>query len=94
VIQTAFGEQLIKLDAGDAVVYPSSGLHKVNEITSGERIVAVTWAQSFVKDAAKREMLYELGQAREELLENNHSLEATSKVSNVYANLVRKWSEV
>lgn len=94
VIQTAFGEQMIKLDAGDAVVYPSSSLHKVNEVTSGERMVAVTWAQSFIKDAAKREMLYELGQAREELLENNHSLEATSKVSNVYANLIRKWSEV
>jgi PKHD-type hydroxylase len=94
VIKTAFGEQSIKLDAGDAVVYPSSSLHKVNEVTKGERLVAVTWSQSMIKDTTKRELLYELGQARESLLERDQNATATSQVSNVYANLVRRWSEV
>ena len=63
-------------------------------VTKGERLVAVTWAQSMIKDNAQREMLYELGQARETLLEKNPDSVETSQVSNVYANLVRCWSEV
>jgi len=94
IIKTAFGEQSINLSAGDAVVYPSSSLHKVSEVTKGERLVAVTWAQSMVKDNTQREILYELGQARELLLDKNPNQDETSKVSNVYANLVRRWSEV
>ncbi len=94
VIKTAFGEQSIKLNAGDAVVYPSTSLHKVNPVTKGERLVAVTWAQSMIKDMAKRELLYELGQARETLIEKNQNSSETSQVSNVYANLVRRWSEL
>ena len=94
VIKTAFGKQNIKPIAGDAVVYPSSSLHKVTKVTKGERLVAVTWAQSMIKDNAQRELLYELGQARETLLEKNPNSDETSKVSNVYANLVRSWSEV
>ena len=94
VIKTAFGEQSIKLKAGDAVVYPSTSLHKVNPVTKGERLVAVTWAQSMIKDNAKRELLYELGQARETLLESHKNSVVASQVSNVYANLVRRWCEV
>jgi PKHD-type hydroxylase len=94
VIKTAFGEQSLKLNAGDAVVYPSTSLHKVNPVTKGERLVAVTWAQSMIKDMAKRELLYELGQARETLIEKNQNSSETSQVSNVYANLVRRWSEL
>lgn len=94
IIKTAFGEQSVKLSAGDAVVYPSSSLHRVTEVTEGERLVAVTWAQSMVKDNTQRELLYELGQAREILLDKNPNSDETAKVSNVYANLVRRWSEV
>jgi len=94
VIKTAFAEQIIKPSAGDAVVYPSSSLHQVTEVSRGERLVAVTWAQSMIKDNAQREMLYELGQAREILLEKNPESDETSQVSNVYANLLRRWSEV
>ncbi len=94
VIKTAFGEQQIKLEAGDAIIYPSSSLHRVNKVTEGERLVAVTWAQSMIKEAEKRAMLYELGQAREVLLIKNPTTDETSHVSNVYANLLRRWSDV
>jgi PKHD-type hydroxylase len=94
IIKTTFGEQQIKLDAGDAIVYPSSSLHRVNKITRGTRLVAVTWAQSMVKEAEKRAMLYELGQAREVLLAKDSEADETSHVSNVYSNLLRRWSEV
>lgn len=94
VIHTAFGEQCIKLAAGNAVLYPSSSLHEITEVTRGERLVAVTWVQSVVRDAARRELLYELHQARETLLRDRPDAPETAQVSNTYVNLVRMWSEV
>ena len=43
VIRTPFGEQQVKLSAGHAVVYPSASVHRVAEVTRGERLVAMTW---------------------------------------------------
>jgi len=63
-------------------------------VTKGERLVAVIWAQSMVKDPQKRELLYELGQARNILIEERSKSEETAHVSNVYSNLVRRWSEL
>jgi PKHD-type hydroxylase len=60
----------------------------------GERTVAVTWAQSLVRDPNQRELLYQLSQAREKMLQAQPDAEETAWVSNSYANLVRMWSEV
>lgn len=92
-IQTSFGDQTIKLKAGDAVMYPSSSTHRVAEVTNGERIVAVTWLQSMVREPAKRELLYSLHQAREALLKSQPEAVSTEQVSNSYVNLVRMWSD-
>ncbi len=94
VISTAFGEQKIKLNAGDAVVYPSSSTHRVAEVTSGERIVAVTWLQSTVRDPAKREILYNLSKAREALIQNAPDSKELELLSNSYCNLVRMWTDI
>lgn len=94
VIRSNFGEHTIKLAAGDAVVYPSSSLHHINTVTQGVRLVAVTWAQSLVRDPNRRELLYQLCQAREKLLRDKPEAAETAWVSNSYANLVRMWSEV
>jgi PKHD-type hydroxylase len=93
VIQTSYGEQTVKLKAGDAIMYPSSSTHRVAEVTRGERIVSVTWLQSLVRDPAKRELLYNLHQAREKLLKTDVQSDITGKVSNSYINLVRMWSD-
>ena len=45
VIHSAFGIQEVKLPSGSVVVYPSSSLHEVAEVTRGERLVAVSWVQ-------------------------------------------------
>ena len=94
VIRTAFGENKVKHAAGDAVMYPSSSLHHVNRITRGERLVAVTWVQSLVRDPARRELLYELHRAREKLLKISPEAEETAQVNTAYMNLIRMWGDI
>ena len=94
VITTSFGEQKIKLSAGSAVVYPSSSLHHVAEVTKGTRLVAVTWSQSMIRDPAKRELLYQLNQARESLLKLRPDDPETKQIDISYVNLFRMWSEL
>jgi len=93
-IETPFGEQRIKLAAGDAVLYPSSSIHHVAEVTRGERLVAVSWVQSLVRSPEQRALLHELNQAREALLDNSPDADETRRVNQAYVNLVRMWSEV
>jgi len=94
VINTPFGEQQVKLNAGDVVLYPSSSTHRVAEVTRGERLVAVTWLQSTIRDPAKREILYNLSQAREVMIQNACGTKETEQLSNAYMNLVRMWSDI
>jgi PKHD-type hydroxylase len=94
VVQTAFGEQQVKLPAGDAVLYPSASVHRVAEVTEGERLVAVSWIQSLVRAPDKRALLHELNQARETLLHERPDADETRQVNHSYINLVRMWSEI
>ncbi len=94
VIRTAFGEQKVKLEAGAAVVYPSSSLHHVAAVTHGTRLVAVTWAQSMVRDPSRRELLFGLNEARESLLQSQPDSEASRKLDISYSNLFRMWAEL
>lgn len=94
VIGTTFGPRKVKLKAGNAVVYPSSSLHHVAPVTSGERLVALAWIQSYVRDPERRTLLYELNQAREHMLKHQAGTEHTGYVDKSYVNLLRMWSDV
>lgn len=63
VLEMAFGEQKIKLAAGQAVIYSATTLHRVEPVTSGVRLVAVTWIQSAVRDEQMRTVLFDLSEA-------------------------------
>ena len=93
-MRTPFGDRQVKLPAGDAVLYPSSSLHRVTPVTRGERLVALTWVQSYVRDPARRELLYELNLAREHLLKEAPATDTTGYVDRSYANLLRMWGEL
>jgi len=60
----------------------------------GERLVAVTWVQSVVRDPARRELLYGLNLAREKLLAAAPEAEETAQVNAAYLNLIRMWSDL
>jgi len=94
VIRTPAGDQAVKLEAGDAVLYPAGTLHRVSPVSRGERLVAVTWVQSLVRDPSRREILYGLNAAREKLLREAPDALETAQVNAAYLNLIRMWSEL
>jgi PKHD-type hydroxylase len=94
VIQTPYGEQCIKSNAGDAVLYPATTRHHVAKVTKGERFVAVTWVQSLIRSNEKRDLLYQLSKTRKKMLRKDPDSEDTKCIDNTYVNLVRMWSEV
>ena len=94
IIQTPYGEQIIKFNAGDAVLYPATTRHRVSKVTSGKRLVAVTWVQSLIRDHEQRDLLYQLSKTREKMLRKDPDSEDTKRIDNVYVNLVRMWSEI
>ncbi|MEA1890676.1 MAG: Fe2+-dependent dioxygenase [Pseudomonadota bacterium] len=93
-ILSQYGEVRKKLPAGDAILYPSGSLHQIQPISKGTRLVAVTWAQSMIRDTGQRELLYNLSQARDELIKNDPDSPVTQKVSTSYINLIRMWADI
>jgi PKHD-type hydroxylase len=81
-----------KLQPGQAIFYPSDTLHEVEPVTSGERLVAITFIQSRVKDPFRRAMLFELNEVAA-LEGNNMSPENFSRMQLIQANLLRYWAD-
>ncbi len=93
VLERPEGEQAFKLEAGDAVVYPSTFLHRVNPVESGTRLVAVGWAQSLLRRAEHRELLFDLDTARRALFDRLGKSAEFDLLSKCLSNLLREWSE-
>ncbi|PSB50702.1 Fe2+-dependent dioxygenase [filamentous cyanobacterium Phorm 6] len=94
VIESTQGEQAFKLDAGSMVVYPTTTLHRVEPVTEGERLAAVTWVQSLVRDAHNREILFDLDTVRDTLFQKSGKTAEFDLLSKSIANLLRKWADV
>lgn len=93
VVETAAGDDAVKLAAGSLVAYPSTSLHHVAQVRRGVRSVAVGWARSFVRDAAQRELLFELDTARRQLFAREGKSAEFDLISKSTANLLRMWSD-
>jgi PKHD-type hydroxylase len=94
ILLSPFGEIKYKLAKGDAVLYPTNYLHRVGEVTSGERIVAVTWVQSIIKDHSQREILYNLKKAYEMMTVKEPNSEELNLLRQAYAMILRMWTEI
>lgn len=94
VIDTSLGEQSFKLVAGSMIVYPSTLLHRVAEVTEGVRLAAVTWVHSIVRDTHEREMLFELDTVRRATFKKYGKTVEFDLLCKLHANLLRKWVEV
>jgi PKHD-type hydroxylase len=81
-----------KLRAGEAIIYPSDTFHEVEPVTSGERLVAITFVQSRIPDPFRRNLLFSLNEVA--ALEGlNMSPENYSRLQLVQAQLQRYWGE-
>ncbi|MBB6192888.1 PKHD-type hydroxylase [Sphingobium wenxiniae] len=93
-IETHFGVQQVKLAAGDAVLYPSSSLHRVEPVTRGRRVASFFWMQSMIRDDAARQMLFDLDCSIQALAADlGHGHAQIIRLTGVYHNLLRRWSE-
>ena len=94
VIEDRVGQQEVKLSAGDLVLYPSTSLHLVREVTHGERIASFFWLQSMIRDNVARALLFDLDQAVQSLSARLGSGDpACVKLTAVFHNLIRTWAE-
>ncbi|TDQ84207.1 PKHD-type hydroxylase [Dongia mobilis] len=92
-IHSPFGPQQIKLPARSAVVYPSGTLHEVAKVTRGERLVAVTWVQSYIRDERHRQLLSDVMEVRDRLHAIDPNGKETDLAFRIHTNLTRLWSE-
>ena len=89
-IDTRFGVQEVKLEAGDLVLYPASSLHRVTPVTRGERIASFFWIESLVRDTDVRATLFDLDEAIQALTpERAPGDPILLALSGVYHNLLR-----
>ena len=81
----------IKSAAGEAIVYPSTALHEVVPVRSGQRLVSITFIESLIADQHQRTQVYELNEiaALEGL---TMKWENRVRLDVVRQNLLRMWS--
>jgi PKHD-type hydroxylase len=95
VVETAFGEQAVKLPAGHLILYPASSLHRVTPVTSGERVSSFFWIQSMIRSEADRRTLWELDRSIQALAGTaGQDDPAIVQLTGIYHNLLRRWAEL
>lgn len=94
IVEDTYGTHEAKLPAGDAIVYPSTSLHRVEPVTGGVRICAFLWTQSMVRDDWKRHMLFDLDLNIQRLRAQLGETAETVALTSHYHNLLRCWAEV
>lgn len=94
-VETQFGSNTVKLEAGSMVLYPATSLHQVTPVTAGERLSSFFWLQSMIRDEQCRTMLFDLDQTIQSLAgERGLQDPACVKLSGIYHNLIRQWAEM
>lgn len=93
IVEDTFGDQRVKLAAGDAIVYPGTSLHRVAPVTRGVRYASFFWTQSLIRDDHQRRMLFDLDCAIQQLTADHPDHESIDGFTGIYHNLMRQWSE-
>jgi PKHD-type hydroxylase len=93
VVEDTYGQQAVKLPAGDMVLYPGTSLHYVRPVTSGARMACFFWTQSMVRDDAQRTLLFDMDAAIATLREQVGDNAAVIRLTGNYHNLIRMWAD-
>ena len=89
LIESLNSEDKFKLDSGGIIIYPSTYLHSVLEVISGERLVVVGWIESYVKSIEEREYLFDLDAGARSLLAKHGRSDELDLIFKSYSNLLR-----
>ncbi len=93
VVEDTYGHQMVKLPAGDMVLYPGTSLHHVRPVTRGARLACFFWTQSMVRDDAQRTLLFDMDAAIATLREQVGDSTAVIRLTGNYHNLIRMWAD-
>jgi len=88
-IECINSEERFKLNIGEIIIYPSTYLHSVIEVTRGERYVCVGWIESYVKSIEEREYLFDLDAGARSLLAKYGRSDELDLIFKSYSNLLR-----
>ena len=89
VVDDINSENNFKFNHGEIVIYPSTYLHSVKEVESGERIVCVGWIESYVKSIEEREYLFDIDAGAKSLLAKHGRSDELDLIFKSYSNLLR-----
>jgi len=89
VVENINTENKFKLNEGEIIIYPSTYLHSVEEITNGERLVCVGWIESYVKSIEEREYLFDIDAGARGILAKYGRSDELDLIFKSYSNLLR-----
>ena len=93
VIDDSYGAHEVKLPAGDAILYPSTSLHRVEPVTRGSRVASFFWIESRVRDDGERSILLDMDAAIRSLAQSLGDERAeVVALTGCYHNLLRRWA--
>jgi PKHD-type hydroxylase len=94
VVEDTYGLHTAKLPAGHMILYPSTSLHNVRQVTRGARVASFFWIQSMVRDDGRRTLLFDLDMAIQRINHDMPDYAASLQLTGVYHNLLRQWADV
>jgi PKHD-type hydroxylase len=92
IIEDTYGQQAVKLPAGDAVLYPATSLHRVEPVTRGSRQASFFWIESMVRDDQQRRILFDMDLAILNLRQTVGDTAPVVSLTGCYHNLLREWA--
>lgn len=93
IIEDAYGANSVKLAAGDAILYPSTSLHRVEPVTKGARIASFFWIESMVRSNDARRILFDMDMAILSIRQTQGETEQAVVLTSCYHNLLRMFAD-
>ncbi len=92
IVADTVEERAFRLGAGSLILYPSTTLHRVEPVTRGTRLCLVGWVQSWIRDTAQREILFDLDCAIAEVHGREGKSALLDTLTRTRSNLLRMWA--
>ncbi|NYG33749.1 Fe2+-dependent dioxygenase [Sphaerotilus montanus] len=94
VIDDTYGEQRVKLAAGDLVLYPGTSVHRVEPVTRGVRVASFFWIESLVRSDEQRRLLHDMDRFLVHLRSTVGETDpGVVGLTGTYHNLLRQWAD-